>query len=140
MKRRIALLSLIVVSLAFPGCLHRRIRITSEPPGARVWVNDVEIGVTPAETDFVYYGVYDVRLDHPEFEPLMTSREAGAPIWEYPGIDLLAEIAPVNIEHTVDWHFDLVPAPETYADADVLDAELIERARATRSRLSADAR
>jgi len=140
MNRTLPLAVVLIAATALPGCLQRRIRITSEPPGARVWVNDVEIGRTPAETTFLYYGVYDVRLDHPEAEPLFTEREAHAPFWEWPAIDLVAEALPVPIDHTVEWHFDLTPAPETYLAPGVLDDELVIRARATRARLDADAR
>ncbi|MEM7754926.1 MAG: PEGA domain-containing protein [Planctomycetota bacterium] len=140
MNRRTVFIVLLAFACTLPGCLQRRISITTEPPGARVWVNDVEIGQSPAETDFLYYGVYDIRIDHPDFEPVLTEREAGAPFWEYPGIDLIAEALPFTIENTVEWHFDLVPAIETYAEPDALDAELIDRARATRARLEADAR
>ena len=131
---------ILLAALAMPGCLQRRIRITSEPPGARVWLNDVEIGTTPAEASFLYYGVYDVRLDLPGHEPVATAREAEAPFWEYPVVDLVAEALPVTIENEVEWHFELVPSPETYADPRTLDAELIQRARATRARLGASAR
>lgn len=139
MTRPLLILTL-VAATALPGCLQRRIRVTSEPPGARVWINDVEIGTTPAETGFLYYGVYDVRLEHPDAEPMTVAREAHAPVWEYPGVDLLAEAAPVTIDHTVEWHFELLPTLESYLDPATLDAELIERARATRARLQADAR
>ena len=134
------LILVLIASFALPGCLQRRIRITTEPPGARVWVNDTEIGVTPAETDFLYYGVYDVRIEHPSFEPVMTEREAEAPFWEYPGLDLIAEALPVTIDHTVEWHFDLLPTVESYVEPTTLDADLVDRARATRARLDATAR
>ncbi|MFB3120043.1 MAG: PEGA domain-containing protein [Stenotrophomonas maltophilia] len=39
--------------------------ITSEPPGALVWLNDREIGRTPVDVDFEFYGRYDVRLHLP---------------------------------------------------------------------------
>lgn len=93
------------------GCLKRKIRITSEPPGAVAYVNDKQIGITPAEADFTFYGRYSVRLDHPGYEPYLTERTAHAPPWEYPVIDLLFEVLPITIGHTVDWHFEMVPVP-----------------------------
>ncbi len=129
----------LAAALALPGCVQRKLRITSEPPGARVWVNDVEIGTTPAETEFTFYGWYDIRLERPGYEPLMTEREAVAPIWEWPGLDLAAEILPIPFDHTAEFHFDLTPAPETYLAPDELEEDLIRRARATRARLGASA-
>ena len=40
-RARAACLLLAVAALALPGCVDRKIRVTSEPPGARVWLNDV---------------------------------------------------------------------------------------------------
>jgi len=113
-------------------------RITSEPPGARVWLNDVEIGRTPAEADFTYYGRYDVRLEKDGYEPLWTDRKAKAPIWQWPGPDLIAEAIPARFDDVVEWHFELQPAIETTADPDALRADLTARARELRDRVSAD--
>jgi len=38
------------------GCVRRVIDITSDPPGARVWVNDREAGRTPCSVEFTHYG------------------------------------------------------------------------------------
>ncbi len=132
--------ALALASACLPGCVQRKLRITSEPPGARVWVNDVEIGTTPAETAFTFYGWYDIRLERPGFEPVMTEREAVAPIWEWPGVDLVAEVLPIPFDHTAEFHFDLTPAPETYLAPDELEEDLLRRARATRARLGSSAR
>ena len=45
------------------GCLERTVTITSDPEGALVTLNDQQIGRTPVETGFRYFGVYDVRLE-----------------------------------------------------------------------------
>ena len=123
---------LATAALTLPGCVDRKIRITSEPPGARVWLNDTEIGTTPAEADFRYYGRYDVRLEKPGYEPLWTDKKAYAPVWQYPGIDLAADLIPLRFDDTVEWHFDLEPALESVHDADTLRTDLIGRARELR--------
>lgn len=120
------------------GCVERLITVTSEPPGAVVWLNDVEIGRTPVQTEFTFYGTYDVRLWLEGYEPLHTSREANSPVYDYPGLDLIAEAIPTTIESRVDWHFVLTPLPERAegADREALNRELVERARDLRGRLS----
>jgi hypothetical protein len=115
--------------LALTGCVDRKIRVTSEPPGARVWLNDVEIGRTPAEADFAFYGRYDVRLELEGHEPLWTDREAKAPVWQWPVLDLAAEVIPARFDDLVEWHFELEPAMETETDPAELREGLIERAR-----------
>lgn len=111
------------------GCIERRIIVTSEPPGATVWVNDAEIGRTPAEVGFTYFGVYDVRLRKDGFEPISTRAEAKAPLYEYPPFDLVAEALPGTNETVVKWHFVLEPALERRGDARAAEAGLLERAR-----------
>ena len=133
-RPRMALLGLLLPVLLLPACVDRKIRVTAEPPGATVWLNDVEIGRTPAEADFTFYGRYDIRLEKDGYEPLTTSRKAGAPFWQWPGPDLIAEAIPLRFDDVVEWHFELAPALETTTDPATLDAELIERAR----RLSRD--
>ena len=61
--------------------VERRVSITSEPSNAVVYVNDVEVGRTPVDADFTYYGSYDVRIDNEGFEPLRTKAVARAPIY-----------------------------------------------------------
>lgn len=118
---------------ALAGCLSRTMVITSTPPGATVYLNDVEIGRTPVETEFEWYGVYDVRLHLEGYEPLVTSRQARTPLHELPGVDFFTTLAPVRFRHRVEWHFDLTPSLERTQDASSLEADLLERARATRA-------
>ncbi len=127
-------LPLILLTPVLGGCLERTVTITSEPPGALVVLNDEEIGRTPVETGFRYFGVYDVRLQREGFEPLTTEKEAVAPIWEYPGIDLLAIAAPWRVKTHLTWHFDLEPIPEPGSDeATRAEQELFDRARSLRA-------
>lgn len=134
--RRLAAFALLPAALVLPGCLERTIRITSEPPGAVVWLNDTELGRTPVETDFTFYGVYDVRMRLEGYEPVTSSREAKAPIYEYPGIDLVAEAIPTRISTLVEWHFDLVPLAEKTLPKPQAEGELLDRAREMRGTLN----
>lgn len=122
--------ALAALAVALPGCLERTILVTSEPPGAVVWLNDQEIGRTPIETDFTFYGNYDVRLHLAGYEPLVTNRVAKAPLYEAPGLDILAEAVPTRISTRLEWHFDLVPLPEQVEGADkgALRTGLLDRA------------
>ncbi len=92
-----------------PGCLERRVSITSDPPGALVWMNDQEVGRTPLQTGFTFYGVYDVRVRKEGFEPIVTQCAAKSPWYEYPGPDLIATALPMRIRNEVAWHFVLTP-------------------------------
>lgn len=132
MLRPLALATLLSLAACTP---QRRITITSDPPGARVWLNDTEIGVTPASAAFKFYGAYDVRLELPGYEPLHVAKRANAPIQEQPGIDFLALLLPFEKKHEVTWHFPLTPSLEQTQTPEALESGLIDRARAMRSQL-----
>ncbi|MCX5658949.1 MAG: PEGA domain-containing protein [Planctomycetota bacterium] len=110
------------------GCVERTITITSEPDGALVYLNDEEVGRTPLTVPFLYYGVYDVRLEHEGFAPLWTKHEAKSPWWETPGPDLVAEAVPQN-KSKFNWHFELTPLGPLDTEA------LVDRARQLRATL-----
>lgn len=128
----VRLLLISMVLMMTTGCVHRRIRVTSEPSGAVVWLNDTEIGRTPAEAEFTFYGSYDVRLEMDGYEPIHEARRTHAPFYEYPGPDLVAEILPMQFDSLIKWHFDLMPTLEKSAPIEEMEADLIERARRLR--------
>ena len=93
--------------LAASGCVRRTIEITSAPSGALVLLNDREIGRTPASVEIDHYGSYDVQLRLDGFEPLDTSADATAPVWDWVGLDLVAELLPGTYISRNRWHFVL---------------------------------
>lgn len=101
------LLLLVFVCASMLGCVKRTISITSDPGGALVWVNDREVGRTPLEIEFLYYGEYDVRVERDGQEPIMTTRWASAPSWDVPVVDLAVESFSKNKKTVVLWHFDM---------------------------------
>ncbi len=113
-------------TLALTGCSRRTITVTSQPPGALVWLNDQQVGRTPVSVDFVHFGTYDVRLILEGFEPVTASRTARAPLNEWPGPDLVT--APLPFHTRIDWHFDLAPVAEA-VDRPAAERALLERAR-----------
>ena len=128
MTRPIVLLALAVIAAACGGCVRRVIDITSDPPGARVWVNDRDAGRTPCSVEFTHYGRYDVRLRREGFEPVVGFGDADAPVWDFVGCDLVSEVLPARLESRVKWHFTMIPT-----DKD--EAALVNRARAMRTGL-----
>ena len=118
--KRTALLLLVMTSFLGVGCVQRTISITSDPPGALVYLNDDEVGRTPVTVPFTFYGVYDVRMEAEGFKPLWIQQKAKAPWWETPGIDLIAETQP-NAKAELKWHFTMqAQVPPEDVDADQL--------------------
>ncbi|MHC4079998.1 MAG: PEGA domain-containing protein [Planctomycetota bacterium] len=111
------------------GCVRRTITISTDPSGAMVWLNDREVGRSPIDVDFDYYGTYDVRLEREGYEPQMTSGDAKAPWWDTVVLDLVAEVLPFDFHSRVEWHYALEPIDD--------DPEaLAQRARELRSQVS----
>ena len=109
---------LIIVLFTFsllPGCVKRTISISSNPSGALVWVNDREVGRTPVEFEFLYYGEYDLRLEREGYEPIMTTQWAKSPVWDLPIVDLFAEVVAPDREAKVFWNFELEPRDDNSA-------------------------
>ncbi|UYV11860.1 MAG: PEGA domain-containing protein [Phycisphaera sp.] len=95
----------LTLAIFLAGCTSRTIVVTSEPPGALVTLNGVEVGATPLEVGFRYYGQYDLRLRKDGYQPLAAAPWANAPWYEYPPIDFI--ILPLPIETRIRWHYDL---------------------------------
>lgn len=109
LSHRAILLVLSCTTWLFTGCVHRTLSITSNPPGALLWLNGREVGRTPIDVDFLYYGEYDVQLVADGHEPLLASGKANPPWWDSIPFDLFAEIIPGERESRIAWHYDLQP-------------------------------
>jgi hypothetical protein len=125
------LFGLAVVASLAGGCVERRMTITSDPPGALVYLNNEEVGRTPIERDFTWYGNYDVVVRKEGYETLKTSRQVSAPWWQWPPIDLLAEMMPWHPTDRQSLQFSLKPA----TPLDAPPEQLIDRAGQLREQL-----
>jgi hypothetical protein len=73
------------------GCVERRFVVTSEPPGAKVLGNGQDLGPTPADDAFVYYGNYHFTLIKEGYETLQVDQSVNPPWYQYPAIDFFSE-------------------------------------------------
>ena len=115
--------------LAASGCVERTIRLRSDPPGALVYLNGEEVARTPAEVPLKWYGKYDVAVRKEGHETLKTQRWVVAPWWQWPPLDLVAEVLPLRLADRRTLAFKLRPAEER-------DAGLLDRAEAMRGRVN----
>jgi len=124
------LTAIVLACLPFAGCVERTVSITSDPPGARVWMNDREVGTTPCIVGINDYGTYDVRIVKEGYAADWNGRSVDTPLWDAPGRDapgpdLVGEILPVDLRSRSEWHVTLIPLSKD-------EAALIERARAAK--------
>jgi hypothetical protein len=128
---------------ALGGCVERKITIASDPPGAMIYLNDVEVGRTPLTVPFLWYGKYDVRArfdmnmgtkDEPNVVQYSYHgmREAKAPVYQWLGIDLIAELSPFRFVDEKVWAVELKPA------AQPSDQELIIRGHELEDKLNTE--
>jgi hypothetical protein len=104
--------------------------VTSDPPGAIVWMNDQEIGRTPIQRDFTWYGTYEVQVRAEGYQTLNTKTPVIAPWWQWPPIDFFVEFIPgLKDERSIS--YKLEPVPEQPMEA----SELIARAQEMRGKL-----
>ena len=110
------------------GCVQRRMTVRSNPPGAMVYIDNQEIGVTPVSTDFIYYGTREFRLIKDGYETQTKLVSVSAPWYQYTPIDFVAEnVIPYEIrdERNLDFQLQpqrLVPTEELLGRADQLRA------------------
>lgn len=122
---RAAAALLLVALPVLSGCLERTVSVTSEPPGAIVWLNNAEVGRTPVTTGFLFYGDYDLQVRKDGYEALTTHHDLSSPIYEQPPLDLVATALPVRIHTTRDIKVELQPLPDDTPEA---QRALIDRA------------
>lgn len=113
---------------------QRTITVTSNPPGALVFLNDEEVGRTPITVPFTFYGTYSVRLEKPGYDPLWTKKEAAAPFWELPGPDLIALLIPGK-KVDLSWHYELQALPLAEGVSAIDEQQLLQRADQMRQSL-----
>lgn len=73
------------------GCVRRRMTILSDPPGARVYLDDYEIGTTPISHNLIYYGDRKIRLVKDGYETLTVMQPVPRPWYQIPPLDFVTE-------------------------------------------------
>jgi hypothetical protein len=97
--------------------VQRRLTIRSNPPGARVYVGDEEIGTTPVSTDFVYYGTRKIRLVKDGYETLVVNQPIPTPWYQIPPLDFVSEnVVPGEIRDERVVNYQLVPLQNVPSD------------------------
>ena len=74
------------------GCVDRRFVVESNVPGAQVFVDGRPIGPAPADAWYVYPGEYEFKAVAPGYQPLNQKVRFKAKWYDYPPLDLFAEV------------------------------------------------
>jgi len=123
---RIGLVAMMLVATLCSGCLRRRFTVRTNPPGAVLYVDNQEIGITPVSTSYTYYGTREIRLEKDGFEPVVKLHDFRPPWYQIPPLDFVSEnIVPWEIRDQRELSFEmvqlrLVPPEELRARAEQL--------------------
>jgi hypothetical protein len=117
MRRYTWFVAIVACAGLVTGCVERRYVITSEPPGAVVLRNGQNIGATPTDDHFVYYGNYHFTLIRDGYETLQVDQNIPAPWYEYPVLDFISEnLIPWKIRDVRRFSYDLKPLAQPNID------------------------
>jgi len=125
-------LSTFLIPLLFGGCVERWISIKSEPPGAEVFLDGIEIGKTPLRTPFEYYGDREITIRMEKFETIRKIEGIHAPWWQIFPFDFVTDVMlPFHFEDEREFNYTLVPLgpPESAEKVRERAQELREKLR-----------
>lgn len=112
--KKILLIVFFLFSVFFlNGCVHRRLTIKSDPPGADIYFDDKLVGKTPLEFDFMWYAKHRIRLEKKEFETLAATENIKSPFFMWIPIDLFSEVMPFPLKDERTLSYKLVSRKDT---------------------------
>ena len=115
---------------ASSGCVHRRLTIRTDPPGALAEVDGVPFGPTPISTDFTYYGTREIKLSMPGYETLTVQQPVPRPWYQVFPIEFFADnLLPFQVTNRHDFTYPLQPRGRALDE----ENQLYDRARGFRS-------
>jgi hypothetical protein len=98
------------LGLLATGCVERRVVIRSNPPGAQVYVDDHDVGITPVAFSPIYYGSRKIRLVKDGFETKTVIEPMPPPWYEVPPLDFVSEnVVPGTLQDARTLDFQLEP-------------------------------
>jgi hypothetical protein len=97
-----------LAALSLGGCVKKTLTIDSEPQGALVEVNGIEVGRTPVTVPFTWYGSYEIVLRKDGYETLEVDQRVWAPPHQWIGVDLITEcLLPVEFKDEKSFKYEL---------------------------------
>ena len=90
-RLRCSALVLLGIALTSSGCMHRRLTVRSDPPGANVVIDGEEVGYTPVSIDYTYYGTREVTLRKDGFKTLTTPVKLSTPWYQIFPLDFISD-------------------------------------------------
>jgi hypothetical protein len=97
-------------AILLSGCVERQLTINTEPQGALIVLNDEEIGISPVNVAFNWYGDYTVRINKEGYQSLDTHKKLKRPTKDVFPFDFFYEVlTPKTYVDKYEWTFALTP-------------------------------
>lgn len=126
--RTAVLVASVALVLVLTGCVDRRFVVTSNVAGAQVTVDGEQLGPAPVDARYEYTGKREFRAYAPGYEPLVQLIPFEPRWYDYPGLDLFAEVFwPFRIEDVRRVHLELQPAQPVPVDQIQASAEQLRQ-------------
>ncbi|HLF93758.1 MAG TPA: PEGA domain-containing protein [Planctomycetota bacterium] len=90
MNRRAA--ALLLLPIVAGGCVERFIYVKSDPPGATVTLDDQELGKTPLEIPYTWYGKRILAVELKGRVPVRETIALNPPWWQYFPLDFITDV------------------------------------------------
>lgn len=81
-----------LVSITTAGCIQRRMTVKSEPPGAKVFLDGIDVGSTPVTVPFTSYGWREILLELDEYQVQKNIVRIRAPWYSFFPIDFFTDV------------------------------------------------
>ncbi|MFO1023018.1 MAG: PEGA domain-containing protein [Planctomycetales bacterium] len=128
-NHRAILFGLMICAAGFSGCVHRRMSINSNPPGALVLLEGEEVGYTPMSLDFTYYGTRELTLIKDGFKTLTVMQKVPAPWYQRGPMEFVTDnLALTKINNRHEFTYALEPQEPTSSQ------DLLQRANGLKSK------
>ena len=111
------------------GCVERTLTVVSNPPGARVYLDGDEKGITPVTFRYDFYGKREFLLRKDGFRAMREVVDVNEPFYEKPGLDLISDLTPLPFSDRRTLQFTLEPVRDVNRDS------LLDRANEMKYRL-----
>jgi hypothetical protein len=124
-RSRIAMLALAwLTSCSTTGCVRKRMTVRTNPPGAMVYVDRKPIGLSPASTNYVYYGTRNFEIVRDGYRTERFLRRFNPPWYAIPPLDFVSEsLWPFEKRDERIIDVQLTPTPSVSNDALIASGE-----------------
>lgn len=81
----------LLLAVCFSGCMHRRLTVRSDPPGAAVLVDGEDVGFAPVSIDFTYYATREITLYKDGYKTLTLFQKVPTPWYQVMPLDFITD-------------------------------------------------